>query len=77
MAAFSCGTEALMFGSLMRLASGVFASSPSSARSSFWRWSGGSRSGKLARMRPASEMSRVSTTMDAAWVKAWTMGSKE
>ena len=31
MAAFSCGTEALMLGSLMMLASGVVASAPSSA----------------------------------------------
>ena len=32
MAALSCGTEALMLGSLMMLASGVLASRPSSAR---------------------------------------------
>ena len=52
-----------MFGSLMMLASGVLASSPSSARSSGCRRSAGRRSGNAARMRPASEMSRVSTAM--------------
>ena len=61
MAAFSCGIEALMLGSLMMLASGRLASSPSSARASATRWSSGSRSAKPARIRPASEMSRVST----------------
>jgi hypothetical protein len=66
-----------MFGSLTMLASGVLASSPSSARSSACRRSGGSRSAKPARMRPASEMSLVSTTMPAVAVKAWTMGSSE
>ena len=50
-----------MLGSLTMLASGVLARSPSSARSSVTRWSSGSRSAKLARIRPASEMSRVST----------------
>ena len=39
MASFSCGIDALMFGSLMMLASGVLASSPSSARASLVRWS--------------------------------------
>ena len=46
MAACSCGMEALMFGSLMMLASGVLAISPSSARSSGRRLSGGSSSGE-------------------------------
>jgi hypothetical protein len=57
-----------MLGSLMMFASGVLASSPSSARSSFTRCAGASESGKFARMRPASEMSRVSTTTSAARV---------
>ena len=39
MASFSWGIDALMFGSLMMLASGVLASSPSSARASLVRWS--------------------------------------
>jgi hypothetical protein len=39
MAAFSCGMDALMFGSLMMLASGFFASSPSSASALPVRWS--------------------------------------
>ncbi len=66
-----------MFGSLMMLASGVFASSPSSARSSAWRCAGLSDSGNAARIRPASEMSRVSTVRPAAFVNARTIGSKE
>ena len=54
-----------MFGSLMMLASGVLASSPSSARASSIRWSSLEALGKLAMMRPASEMSRVSTLTPA------------
>ena len=46
-----------MFGSLMMLASGLVASAPSSASSSLCRCAGVSFSGKLARMRPASEIS--------------------
>ena len=42
-----------MFGSLMMLASGVLASSPSSASASATRWSSVRRSGNWARMRPA------------------------
>ncbi len=61
MAALSWGTEAEMFGSLMMLASGVLASSPSSARSSGCR-------PKAAARRPASEMSRVSTSTPAVEV---------
>jgi hypothetical protein len=68
MAALSCGIEAEMLGSLMMLASGLVASSPSSARSSATFCSAPSRSGNWARMRPASEMSRVSTTMPAVSV---------
>ena len=57
-----------MLGSLMMLASGRFVSSPSSAR-----WSGRfcaavSFSGKLARIRPAREMSRVSNSMPEPFV---------
>ena len=47
-----------MFGSLMMLASGVLASSPSSASASATCCSGVRRSGNCARIRPASEMSR-------------------
>ena len=54
-----------MFGSLMMLASGVLASAPSSARASGMRWSSSRYSGKPAMMRPASEMSRVSTATPA------------
>ena len=66
MASFSCGIDALMFGSLMMLASGVLASSPSSARASPMRCSGSRCSGNEAMIRPASEMSRVSTATPAA-----------
>ncbi len=54
-----------MFGSLMMLAPGVFASSPSSASASSRRCSSVSRSGNCAITRPASEMSRVSTDTPA------------
>ena len=77
MAAFSCGTDALMFGSLMMLASGVCASSPSSARASPTRRSSASRSGNCASMRPASEMSRSSSSIPAAPAKARRIGSSD
>ncbi len=76
-AAFNWGTEAEMFGSLMMFASGVFASAPSSASASAWRWSSDSRSGNWAMIRPAREMSRVSTLTPAGAVKAWMIGSNE
>ena len=66
-----------MFGSLMMFASGVFASSPSSARSSFCRFAASSVSEKFAMIRPASEMSRVSTEMPAEPVNASMIGSSE
>ncbi|CSI29410.1 Uncharacterised protein [Vibrio cholerae] len=44
-------------------ASGVFASSPSSVNASLIRCSSVKCSGKLARIRPANEISRVSTLM--------------
>ena len=77
MAARSWGTDALMLGSLMMLASGVLASSPSSARSSETRWSPSRRSGNWARMRPASEMSRSSTSTPAMAANAWMIGSSD
>ena len=52
-----------MFGSLMMFASGVLASSPSSASAS--RRAARSAVGNCARMRPASEMSRSSTSTPA------------
>ncbi len=76
-AAFSCGTDAEMFGSLMMFAASVFASSPSSASASGTCCSGGSRSANWARIRPASEISRVSTSTPAAPAKASTIGSSE
>jgi hypothetical protein len=68
-AALSCGIDALMFGSLMMLASGVVASAPSSASAS------GTRP-NAARMRPASEMSRVSTATPAAPANASMIGQE-
>ena len=66
-----------MLGSLMMFAPGVFASSPSSARASSWRCSSVSRSGNWAMIRPASEMSRVSTSTPACAAYASTTGSNE
>ncbi len=77
MAALSCGMDAEMFGSLMMLAPGALASSPSSASASSIRWSAFRRSGKLAMMRPASEMSRLSTVTPAVEAYASTTGRNE
>ena len=66
MASCSWGIEALMLGSLMMLASGVLASSPSWVRLSGIFWSSVSLSGKLAMIRPAREMSLVSTSTPGA-----------
>ena len=66
MAAFNCGLEAEMFGSLMMLASGR---STSCAQLTQGVVDAADRaqgsSGKLAMMRPAREMSRVSTLTPA------------
>ncbi len=67
-----------MFGSLMMFASGVVAMLAelgqvvglALGRRRGW-------SGKLARMRPASEMSRVVTLQSAAFANACTIGSSE
>ena len=66
-----------MLGSLMMFASGVLASSPSSASASSMRCSGVRRSGKLAMMRPAREMSRVSTSTPAVEAYASMTGRNE
>jgi hypothetical protein len=76
-ASFSCGTEAEMLGSLMMLASGLSVSAPSSRGGHLALLRRGRRSGKTARMRPAREMSRVSTLMSACLVNAWTIGRNE
>jgi hypothetical protein len=76
-AALSCGIDALMFGSLMMLASGVLASSPSSASASSTRCSSVRWSGTPRGCAPASEMSRVSTSTPAAPAKASMIGSSE
>ena len=59
-----------MFGSLMMFASGVLASSPSSASAS-------GCSPNWARMRPASEMSRSSTSTPACPANASMIGRNE
>ena len=66
-----------MLGSFMMLASGLVASTPSSVSSSLIRCAGVSFSGKLAMMRPASEMSLSFTDTPAAPTKASTIGSRE
>ncbi|CNJ78943.1 Uncharacterised protein [Mycobacterium tuberculosis] len=75
-AATSCGTEALMLGSLMMLVSGSCVSLPSSARLSGTRWSSVSSSGNSARMRAATEMSLASILIPAGSAKARTIGRK-
>jgi len=69
-------TEALMFGSLMMLASGVSVFLPSSASASGTRCSGVRFSGKAARMRAATEISLASTVMPVGLVKVLTTGRK-
>ena len=66
-----------MLGSLMTFASGVFTNSPRAARSSSWRCSSVRYSGKVAMMRPASEMSRVPMVTPAGAAKARMIGSRE
>ncbi len=77
MAETSCGTEALMLGSLMIVVSGSWVSRPSSARLSGTRCSSVRQSGKAARMRAASEMSLGWTSIPAGPVKACTIGRNE
>ena len=66
-----------MFGSLMMFASGVLASSPSSASASGTRCSSVSGSGNWARIRPASEMSWSLTSTPACPANASTIGRSE
>lgn len=63
-----------MLGSLTMLASGVFASSPSSLNASPIRCDSDKCSGKLAIILPANEMSLVSNSMPEEAVYAFTMG---
>ena len=76
-AAFNCGIDALMFGSLMMFASGWSVSAPSSARAPEVFWFSGKRSANTARIRPASEMSRSSTATPACLEKARMIGRSE
>mmetsp|Transcript_34078 Transcript_34078/g.90335 ORF Transcript_34078/g.90335 Transcript_34078/m.90335 type:complete len:232 (-) Transcript_34078:936-1631(-) len=76
MHAWSCGNEALTFGSLTMLAKGVSVRAPSSARPSRFFWCSASFSGKVASTRPATEMSVSSISMPDFFVKERTMGRK-
>ena len=77
MAALSCGTEALILGSLMIFASGVLARRPNSASASGIRCASVKLSGKLATIRPAREISLVSTSTPEEAVNARMMGKNE
>ena len=66
-----------MLGSLMMFASGVFARAPSSASASGTCWSSVRRSPKSERMRPESEMSRVSMSTPAVEANASMIGRNE
>ena len=65
-----------MLGSLMMLASGCSVSLPSSARVSGTRCASVRHSGNSPRMRAATEMSLVSTSMPAGAVKVRMIGRK-
>ncbi|MNY58024.1 hypothetical protein D3C86_1943140 [compost metagenome] len=67
-------TEALMLGSLMMLVSGSSVRRPSSARLFGTFCSSVRKSGNSPRIRPATEMSLVSTLTPAGAVNARTMG---
>src|SRR5262245_42412704 len=66
-----------MFGSLTMLASGRLASSPSCVSQSGTRCVGVRFSGKLARMRPDSEMSASSMVRPLPAVNFWMIGKNE
>ena len=66
-----------MLGSFMMLASGFNVRLPSSVSSSLIRCAGVSFSGKVAMIRPASEMSFSFTDTPAVPTKASTIGSRE
>src|SRR5690554_6121630 len=77
MAAFICGSDALILGNLMMFASGDFASLPSSNKASLTRWSSERYSGKRAKILPDNEMSRLSTFTFAGAVNALIIGKNE
>ena len=78
MAALSCGSDAETFGSLMMLASGVVASSPSSARASRDPLVVGEEVGEQGE-DPAGErdVARSPPSTPAAAAKAWMIGRNE
>ncbi len=61
----------------MMLASGVLAELTELGEGVGMRWPSLRYSGKTAMMRPASEMSRVSTATPACEAYAWTTGRNE
>jgi hypothetical protein len=76
MQAINCETEALMFGSLMMLVSGLSVSRPSSARLSGSFCASLRNSGNSPITRAATEMSLSVTAMPAGAVNARTIGKK-
>ena len=66
-----------MLGSLMMLASGVFACSPNSINASDCLWLSVRFSGKFAIILPAREISSIVISMPAGSVKVLMIGSRE
>ncbi len=66
-----------MLGNLMTLASGCFTNSPSWANALGWRCASVNRSGKMAIILPAKEMSLVSISIPAGAINFLTIGRKE
>jgi len=71
------GTEALIFGSLIILPSGVLESSPNSDNSSCTLYSGFKTSLNWHRIRPATEISLFSTTIWNVLAKRYMIGRRE
>ena len=76
-AAFNCGTDALIFGNFIILASGFLASSPNSLRWFGTFWSSVKKSGKTAKILAANEMSLVSIVIPDDLEKAFTTANHE
>ena len=77
MAAFNWGREALILGSFIMFATGVFANWDSSAKASIFLCSCFKKEGKLAMIRPAKEISFSSTSIPAWPANAFIIGSRE
>jgi hypothetical protein len=77
MAAFNWGTEALMFGNLMILASGFLAKFPNSNKSFETCCSSFKTSENIANMRAANEISLGSKIMLEDAVNDWSIGKSD